>query len=156
MFRKMRRFKQEIKIEDCTMVLKETKRAVLSMNGDDNYPYSIPVNYIYDEEKIYIHCALEGYKIDCIKRNDKICFVACDNGYKKEDDWAYNVTSVIIFGRAKLLTDKETVINKLTKIGEKYYPAKSDIENEISKSISRAQIIELNIEHMSGKIVCEK
>lgn len=158
MFRKMRRFKQEISKENCIALLKDSKRAILSMNGDDNYPYSIPINFIYEEttNKIYIHCALEGYKIDCINNNDKICFVVCDNGYKNDDEWAYKVNSVIIFGRAKIILDKEIVYDKLTMIGKKYYPVEIDVENEATNSLSRAQIIEINIEHMSGKLVFEK
>lgn len=39
------------------------------MNGDDNYPYAIPVNYLYDEEnqKIYFHGSRVGHKADAIK-----------------------------------------------------------------------------------------
>lgn len=49
MFRKMRRFKQELSHEECVRILKEQKRGVLSLLGDDGYPYGIPIDYWYSE-----------------------------------------------------------------------------------------------------------
>ncbi len=73
MFRKMRRFKQQISNDECIAVLKNTKRGVLSLIGDDGYPYGIPIDHWYCEEdgKIYFHGAKEGHKIDAIKACDK-------------------------------------------------------------------------------------
>ena len=67
MFRKMRRFKQQITDEECRKILAEEGRGVLSLFGEDGYPYGIPMNYFYDEDenKIYFHCAKEGHKIEC-------------------------------------------------------------------------------------------
>ena len=77
MFREMRRIKQELPLDEAKKLLKENKRGVLSFSGDDNYPYSLPINYFYDDEKnrIYFHGAKTGYKIDCIEKNNKSCFV---------------------------------------------------------------------------------
>ncbi len=68
MFRKMRRFKQQISEEECTRILKEEKRGVLSMIGDEGYPYGIPLNHWYDEAAgtICFHVAKEGHKIDAL------------------------------------------------------------------------------------------
>ena len=41
MFRPMRRFKQQISEEECIRILREEKRGVLSMLGEDGYPYGI-------------------------------------------------------------------------------------------------------------------
>ena len=45
MFRKMRRFKQEISQEECIRVLKEQPRGVLSIMGEDGYPYGVPLDH---------------------------------------------------------------------------------------------------------------
>ena len=68
MFRKMRRFKQQISVAECIEILKNTKRGVLSLIGDDGYPYGIPIDHWYceDDGKIYFHGAKEGHKIDAI------------------------------------------------------------------------------------------
>lgn len=68
MFREMRRFKQQISEEECIRILKEQPRGVLSMLGDDGYPYGIPLDYLYMEDgHLYFHCAKEGHKLDAIR-----------------------------------------------------------------------------------------
>ena len=60
MFREMRRKKQEITKEECNNVLVKEKRGALAVIGDDGYPYTIPLNFYFDEksEKIYFHAAI--------------------------------------------------------------------------------------------------
>lgn len=69
MFREMRRFKQQISDEKCIQILKEQPRGVLSMIGDDGYPYGIPLDHWYSEKdkKLYFHCAKVGHKLDAIQ-----------------------------------------------------------------------------------------
>ena len=76
MFRKMRRFKQELSHEECVEVLKTQPRGVLSVLGEDGYPYGLPMTHWYNEVdgKIYFHCAGEGHKIDAIRACDKVSF----------------------------------------------------------------------------------
>ena len=76
MFRPMRRFKQQISEAECKEILKNEKRGVLSLLGDDGYPYGLPLSHLYSEEdgKIYFHGAKEGHKIDAIKNYDKASF----------------------------------------------------------------------------------
>ena len=50
MFRKMLRFKQQIPEAECIKILKEEPRGVLSVLGDDDYPYGMPINHFYCEE----------------------------------------------------------------------------------------------------------
>ena len=50
MFRKMLRFKQQLSDEECIYILKNQLRGVLSVHGDDGYPYGLPINYYYCEE----------------------------------------------------------------------------------------------------------
>ena len=61
MFREMRRFKQQIPNEKCIEILKSEKRGILSLIGDDGYPYGIPLSHYYDEKdgKLYFHGAKE-------------------------------------------------------------------------------------------------
>ena len=109
MFRKMRRFKQQLEQKECIEVLKSQPRGVLSILGEDGYPYGIPIDYWYCEEenRIYFHGAKEGHKIDAIKNNDKICLTTWDDGYLVEGDWAFYVSSCVVFGRAKLIEDRQ-------------------------------------------------
>ena len=88
MFREMRRFKQQLSEEECRHILKTEKRGVLAVNGDGGYPYTIPINYIYEEEsgKIYFHGAKEGHKIDALLRDPKASFCVYDHVYRQRGD----------------------------------------------------------------------
>ena len=107
MFRPMRRFKQQINEAECIRILKEQPRGVLSLIGDDGYPYGIPLDHWYCEEdgKLYFHGAKEGHKIDAIASCDKVSYCVMDEGFRKEGEWALNINSVIVFGRISLVTD---------------------------------------------------
>ena len=157
MFREMRRFKQAVSEEECKNILKTEKRGVLSLVGDDGYPYGVPINFYYDEteNKLYFHSAKTGHKIDAIKSCDKACFTVWNTGFQKDGDWAWHVTSVIAFGRAELASGA-AVMDKLRSLALKYYPTAEEVAAEMAKDSGRVQMIALNIESLTGKLVNEK
>ncbi len=158
MFRGMRRFKQAVSEEECKKVLTEAKRAAFSVIGDNGYPYSIPINFYYDEKdnRIYFHGAKEGHKVDAIRKCDKVCFTTWNTGYREEGHWEWNVTSVIIFGRAKMIEDRYIKMDKLRRLALKYFPTPEEAEEDLVRGIDRAQLFAIDIEHMTGKLVKEK
>lgn len=158
MFRKMRRFKQELSEEDCKKVLREELRGVLSVLGDDGYPYGLPIDFYYDEEtnKIYFHGAKTGHKMDAIQNCDKVSFCVYDKGYLKDDDWALNIHSVICFGRIRPVSNTDEILEKLREMARKSYPNEEEVEKAMQESVHAVQMLELTIEHMSGKRVNEK
>lgn len=155
MFRDLRRKNQEIAIDECKTILAKSKRAVLSVNGDDGYPYAIPINYTYDikENAIYLHGAKEGHKIDALKKSDKVSFTTWQE--KEKIEFGYKVDSVVVFGRAELVNDIESIKKKLWDIGNKYHQNDEFNKNEIEKNIDKVQIIKINIECITGKHVKE-
>ena len=155
MFRKIRKIKNEIDKDAVDSLLRSCRRGVLSMNGEDGYPYAIPVNYYYDEanQKIYFHGAKAGYKVDCLKSCDKVCFTVFGNESIKDLDWAPYVQSVIVFGRCHLVdTDNEVLKTFMMK----YYPDVDLVDKVIEEDSKFVQMYEINIEHKSGKQVQEK
>lgn len=158
MFRAMRRKKKEISEEAAKQLLQKERRGILAVNGDDGYPYAVPVNYYYSEEenKIYFHGAREGHKVDALKRDDKVCFTVYGNETIKEETWAPYLQSAVVFGRGRLLDDSEETLVLTRKIAEKYYPRKELIEEEIRRSGKAVQVYEISIEHLSGKEIQEK
>lgn len=158
MFRPMRRKKKEISADAAKQLLQKERRGVFAVNGDDGYPYAVPVNYYYSEEgnKIYFHGAREGHKVDALKRDDKVCFTVYGNETIKEETWAPYLQSAVIFGRCRLLDDPEETLVLTRKIAEKYYPGKELIEEEIRRSGKAVQLYEISIEHLSGKEIQEK
>lgn len=160
MFREMRRVKQLLPTEECQQILATQKRAVLSVLGDDGYPYGVPVNYVYDPTcgelgSFFIHCALTGHKLDAIAACDKVSICVLDDGVLEEGSWWYHVNSVICFGRASLVK-REELHDPLYALGAKYFPEGTDIEADIAHSGNRVNVIKLEVEHMSGKHICEK
>lgn len=158
MFREMRRFKQQLSEEACKEILEKEPRGVLSVLGDDDYPYGIPMDYIYDknENKIYFHCTKEGHKIDAINKHNKVSLCVFDKGVKKDGDWALYIQSVVVFGKIKLITDYKETVDKVRYLAMKYYPDAESVEEEMKLAIDRVQLLELSIEHMTGKLVHEK
>ena len=90
MFRPIRRKNKEIRLEMTKNLLQSSRRGVLAVNGDNGYPYAVPINFIYDEaeEKIYFHGAKAGHKFDSIKACNKVCFTVYGNETIKDYEWA--------------------------------------------------------------------
>ena len=158
MFRKVRRVKNEITVEEAKALLHSCKRAAFSVNGDNGYPYTIPINFYYDEKenRIYFHTGKKGHKIDSIKASDKVCFTTWDNGYLEDGEWAFHVSSCVVFGRARLIDDPQLAEEKLRTFALKYYPNAEEAEEEIKKGFPAVQMVTIDIEHISGKKVQEK
>ncbi len=158
MFRELRRKKNEIGLDEAKRLLKTERRGVLSMIGDEGYPYGIPLNYFYSEAegKIYFHGAREGHKVDSLRKCDKICFTVYGNEFSKEGEWAPYVQSAVVFGRCHMINDQDRAIELARKLAEKYYPDKSLIDEEIAKSGRSVQLFEIEIEHISGKQIQER
>ncbi len=157
MFKQMRRFKQQITQEECVEVLRNAKRGVISLLGEDGYPYGLPINHWYCEEdgRLYFHGAKAGHKIEAIRKCDKASFCAYDEGYRKEGEWALNIKSVIVFGRIRLVRDEELARKICTHLVSKFTDDEEYLEKELKNALPRVQCLEMSIEHMTGKLVNE-
>ncbi len=156
MFRPMRRFKQQLTDEECISILKNEPRGVLAVLGDDGYPYTIPLDFVYEDGIIYFHCAREGHKLDAVQKYEKASFCVLDKGVKSETDWSYYFNSVVCFGRVKILSEKNEVLRTLKLLGMKYYPSEQEADAEVTKFADKVCMLALTIEHMTGKYVHEK
>lgn len=158
MFREIRRKKKQMDMGAAESLLEQGRRGVLAVNGDDGYPYAIPVNYFYDREnrKIYFHGARAGHKVDALKANDKVCFTVYGNETIKEEPWAPFVQSTVVFGRCHLLEAGEWATAQLKRFAMKYYPDEQLADAEIAKAGKATQLFEIEIEHLSGKEVQER
>ena len=157
MFRELVRKKQQISKEECITLLKEELRGVLSVQGDDGYPYGLPINHYYHEDDscLYFHSGMTGHKIDAIRRCGKASFCVYDQGFRREGEWALNIKSVIVFGRIEIIEDKETIYDISRKLSHKFTRDDAYIEKEITHSGPRTLMFRLVPEHMTGKLVNE-
>lgn len=157
MFRELVRKNKAISEEECIEILKNEKRGVLSVIGDEGYPYGMPLNHFYNEEDgcIYFHTGKRGHRTDSLKNNDKVSFCVYDEGYREEGDWALNISSVIVFGRMELCEDIETIAHITTLLSHKFTNDDEYIKNEIEHYASKTLLLKLHIEHMTGKKIKE-
>ena len=130
---------------------------MLSVIGDEGYPYGVPMDHWYskDDGKLYFHCAKEGHKLDAIKKCDKASFCVYDKGYRKDGEWALNIRSVIIFGRIGIVSDEDKKRKICTNLCRKFTDDEEYLEKELANAFHRVCCVELNIEHMTGKLVNE-
>lgn len=157
MFRKMMREKQQLPPETCIELLKNCPRGVLSVLGDDDYPYGMPMNHWYCPENghLYFHGCAAGHKIDAIRKHGKASFCVYDEGFRREGEWALNIRSVIVFGRIRILEDREEVLSVCRRLSYKYTDDSAYIEHEIVHSGPGVLCFELIPESVTGKIVNE-
>lgn len=155
MFRAMRRIRQQLSDKRAVDILEKGKTGILAVNGDNGYPYTVGVNYVYYNGKIYIHSAKEGHKIDAIRNNDKVSFCVIENDevFVKKLTTLYR--STVVFGRAKILDDREEIASAVTALGLKYNPDKETVEKEINKFLNVMCCIEITPEHITGKEASE-
>ena len=158
MFRPLRRSNKAISDEAAKSLLRQCKRGVFAVNGDDGYPYAVPVGYLYDETagKIYFHGARAGHKVDSLKKDSRVCFTVYGNEFYKNGDWAPYLQSVVVFGRCELITDELITLARVRELAERFYPTEEEIDAEIAKAIKAVQLYEITIEHMCGKQIQEK
>ena len=158
MFRELARKKQALGPVQCIEILKTEPRGVLSVIGDDGYPYGVPMNFWYCEEdgKIYFHSGKIGHKIDALKACDKVSFCVYDKGWQEENDWALHIQSVIVFGKVELVDDRENTVEVTRKLSLKYTPDEAYIDAEVAAYADATLVFSLNPEHMTGKTVYEK
>ena len=153
MFRPIRKKKNELSTEDTKQILREARRGVLAVNGEDGYPYAIPINFIYDETagRIYFHSSRTGYKLDAIKVCDKVCFTAYGTEIVREEAWAPYMRSAVVFGRCRLLESTPETMALLKRFAMKYYPDEALVDQAILEGGRAVRMCEIEIEHLSGK-----
>ena len=158
MFREMVRKKQALSHEECVRLLKEELRGVLSVLGDDGYPYGLPINHYYNEEdgKLYFHSGMTGHKIDAFRREPKASFCVYDQGYHEDGDWALYIRSVIVFGRTEEVHDPEKLREIARLLSLKFTSDEQHIQKEIDRSAAHTLMFALVPEYMSGKLVHEE
>ena len=165
MFRKMRREKQQLSREETLEILKNGKTAVLALSGDDGYPYAVPVNYVFCQEKsapaisdesepfgkILFHGAKSGHKIDALKKCQKVslCVIQSDDVIKEKLTTAYK--SVIVFGTARILENEEEIFHAAEIFGLRYNEDAQFVREEIRRMFSAICCVEIQIEHATGK-----
>ncbi len=152
MFREMRRIGNKMDREEAVSILEKSSNGVLGVLGDEGYPYTVPVSFVYKDGNIYFHCATEGHKLDAIRREPKVsfCVTAQDNVIAQDFNTLYK--SVIAFGKAEILKDGAAKRKALEVIIEKYsagYMEKGKVY--IRDEWENCVAVQITVEHLTGK-----
>ena len=151
MFPKMRRIRQQMTDQAAISVLENAKTGVLAVIGENGYPYPVPMNFAYLDGKIYLHSANTGHKIDAIRKNDKVSFLVIDKDDVIEDKLTTAYRSVVVFGRARLVSDDKEKLALIRRFALKYSKNMPAIQADIDENFSSLSLIEIIPEHITGK-----
>ncbi|MBQ9393887.1 MAG: pyridoxamine 5'-phosphate oxidase family protein [Oscillospiraceae bacterium] len=156
MFREMLRFHQAMPEQECIALLQGAKRGVLSVLGDDGYPYGMPMNHYYcpEDGKLYFHGGMQGHKIDALRRCGKASFCVTDSGTPGEDGWL-RFCSVVAFGTVEFVTDHDRAMEVSRLLSRKFTCDEAYIEDEVRRAGPRTLCFALTVEHLTGKRVTE-
>jgi nitroimidazol reductase NimA-like FMN-containing flavoprotein (pyridoxamine 5'-phosphate oxidase superfamily) len=155
MFREMRRNKQLLSMDDTVAVMDRCTNGVLACLGDEEYPYAVPLSYVYLDGKIYFHSAKAGHKVDAIMKNPRVSFAVVDEDTIVSEEYTSYFRSVIAFGEARIV-DGDERLKAFEALVEKYSGDRPEDEKrgEIS-GCDRAHIIAIDVEHITGKVASE-
>lgn len=157
MFRELARKNKQLPQSECIRLLEEAPRGVLSVLGDEGYPYGVPMDHWYcpEDGNLYFHSGRAGHKIDALRSCDKASYCVMDQGFREEGDWALNIKSVIVFGRLQIIEDPDRAIDITRRLSYKYTQDAAYIEDEIQKYSGGLLVFALVPEHITGKLVKE-
>ncbi|MGC9194555.1 MAG: pyridoxamine 5'-phosphate oxidase family protein [Syntrophobacteraceae bacterium] len=132
-------------------ILTEGLWGTLSLNGKDGYPYGVPLNYVYAAGSILIHCALEGDKIERIRRDNRVSFCVVGKANPLPDKFSTDYASAIVFGRAHLVADEEK-LDILLALVDKYSPEYKEQGRALALGkLSKVLCLRIEIESVTGK-----
>ena len=155
-FRTMRHKKQLLPEAETIAMLETCTSGVLAVHGDDGYPYAVPLSFVHENGKLFFHCATTGHKLDAIARSDKasFCVIAADDVV--QETFTTHFRSAIVFGRVSVVTDDDVKRHALRLLAAKYSPDYLEqADREIDGEWTRTCVVELAIEHVTGKEAME-
>ena len=155
-FRPMRRHRQQLSREECERILGRCTSGVLALTGDGGYPYAVPLSYVYADGAIIFHSAVEGHKVDAIRRDSRCSFCVIEQDDIHPAEFTTHFRSVIAFGCIQILENDNEKVQALRLLGSRYSPGdEPGLQHEIDKSLDHVLLLRLDIEHLSGKQAIE-
>ena len=155
-FREMRRKRQQLSEVESIGILQKATAGTLALLGDNDYPYAVPISYVYHERKLYFHSALAGHKVDAIRNCDKASFCVIDKDDVQPERYTTFFRSVIVFGRIHIIEDEQEKQETARLLGNRYNPDQEEaLQKELEKGLARMVMIRFDMEHLTGKQAIE-
>jgi nitroimidazol reductase NimA-like FMN-containing flavoprotein (pyridoxamine 5'-phosphate oxidase superfamily) len=135
-------------------ILRSAPILYLALNADPA-PYVVPVCFGVEGDRLYVHGAAAGRKIDLIRANPVVGFSACTDVTVRNGDDACSSTvtgaSVVGTGRAQIVEDGEERIRGLDAIMRHYRSAGDAPPVYQPKSLARTCVIAIHVATLQGK-----
>jgi len=155
-FRTMRRKRQQLSEAESIRILEKATSGTLALLGDGDYPYAVPISYVYANKRLYFHSALTGHKVDAIRACDKASFCVIEQDSVQPKEYTTYFRSVIAFGRVHIIEDESEKLEMARMLGRRYNPHDEEgLQKEIEHGLSRMLMIRFDIEHLTGKEAIE-
>ncbi len=152
MFRKMRRVDRELSRKEAEDILRKATHGTLALEGADGYPYAVPVSYAYKDDKIVFHSALEGQKIESLRKYPKVSMAVTDADDIVAEKFTTHFRSAIAFGIAEIVEEGEELYWAMRALLEKYSPHHMEGGEKYMKSaLGKYCAVIVSVKYLTGK-----
>ncbi len=126
----------------------------------DEQPFIVTRNFVYDQavHAIYLHGAVKGRTYANVQANGRVCFSASEMGRllpaKRAMNFGVEYSGVVVFGRAKVVTDIAEARHGMQLLLDKYFPhlqPGEDYEPATDSDLRNTAVYRIDIESWSGK-----
>jgi hypothetical protein len=151
MERKIRRTDRVLSESEAKGILEKGEFSILSTASLDGQPYGVPISYSYTRNVIFFHSAIDGHKLENLRKNNRVSFCVVGRTEVLPDQFSTKYESAIVFGKAFELTDDEKH-KGLLEIVKKYSPGfiKEGLQY-IENAANKARVYKIVIESITGK-----
>ena len=150
--REMRRKERQITEEAAWAVVDKCEYAFLAMTAEDGTPYGLPVTIVRDGRNIYFHSALEGRKVECLRRQPRVCLTCVGDTAIQQDRFTTLYESAVAFGTAAEVTENAEKVEVLRLLCLRHTPDNmADFDRAVNASLARTGIWKIAVEELTGK-----
>ncbi len=149
----LRRQDRALPEEAARRLLRESEFGTLCLQDTAGGGYGIPLNYVWDGgDALYMHCACEGHKLDCLRQEPRATFVVTGGTCILPARFSTAYQSVLVHGPARIIEPEEEKIRALQLLIQKLTPQEQPRGDEyIARAIHATTVIRLSIERVCGK-----
>ncbi len=148
----IRRKDRALSEAEALQLLRDAEWGVLATVDEAGWPYAVPVNHAVVGGDLIIHCATVGHKLANLAFNPRVSYCAVTQAETLPLELSTRYSSVIVFGRAELLTDDGEKRAALRALGLRFAAVYADrVDREIDKDLFRTAVLRIRIERATGK-----
>ncbi len=151
MFRDMRRHDRELSQAEAWDILRRAEYGILATVGTDGWPYAVPLNHVLLGDVLYIHCALEGHKLENIAHEERVSYCAVASAQVVPSVLSTLYESAVVFGRASQVTEADEKRKALLALIRRFGGDSQRAEESLESCRSEASLIRVQIERITGK-----